>query len=200
MPAWRVTEGSPVRSRSWCRCVRSAARRRASPTSSTRRSEPSWRPVSSVTSWRRVAGGRGPALALPGALPALTPASLGRVEAAALDLLGAARTGTGDGQGRAALVVTDGAGEGTNAPPLRPPRPTRGAPAPRPRPARDPRRGAVLRPRSAGRPGALAPATRRLPRPARPPRTGHRGGNGGDRPRDPHREGPRRRGGGRLGV
>src|SRR3989304_2722312 len=121
MPAWRVTEGSPVRSRSWCRCVRSAARRRASPTSSTRRSEPSWRPVSSVTSWRRVAGGRGPALALPGALPALTPASLGRVEAAALDLLGAARTGTGDGQGRAALVVTDGAGEGTNALLLRPP-------------------------------------------------------------------------------
>jgi len=69
----------------------------------------------------QVGGGAGTLLVLPADLPAVTPASLGRVEAAALDLLGAARTGTGDGQGRAALVVTDGAGEGTNALLLRPP-------------------------------------------------------------------------------
>ena len=69
----------------------------------------------------RIGAATGALLVLPADLPAVTPASLGRIEAAAVDLLGIAPGGTADGRGRAALVVTDGSGEGTNALLLRPP-------------------------------------------------------------------------------
>ena len=69
----------------------------------------------------QVAGGDGTLLVLPADLPAVTAASLGRIEAAAVELLGIARGGTGNGPERAVLVVSDGSGEGTNALLLRPP-------------------------------------------------------------------------------